>query len=251
MMLAVLRNFGRKLAKALTLAVRPGFRRGLIFGVGAGIEHEELLNGLNAGTVVDVGANKGQFALLALALFPQAKIYAFEPLAGPFARLTAWGRREDRLICRRLALAQTAGTQVMHVSARADNSSLRAITPRQTAQFPGTERVGEEEVAVARLDEVLCPADLVEPALLKIDVQGGELDVLRGATALLPYFEWVYVECSFVEFYQGQDLIDEVTEFLAQAGFSPTVYWRTCRDAAGAPMQADVLFGKTDPFMSP
>lgn len=236
------RDMGRKIAKAVMLARTPRFRRGLMAGIGAGIEHEALLRELDVRTVVDVGANKGQFALLALELFPQAQVHAFEPLAAPFARLAAWGRDEPRLTCWRLALADAAGPRVMHVSARMDSSSLRAITGRQTAQFPGTHEVGEESVMAARLDETLTMADLHAPALLKIDVQGGELEVLQGAAALLPGFDRIYVECSFSEFYQGQALADEVTDFLAAAGFTPTVYWRPCRDADGRPVQADILF---------
>lgn len=238
----ILRDFGRKLVKAAALARTPRYRRGLLAGVGAGIEHEALLRGMNMRTVVDVGANKGQFALLALELFPQAAVHAFEPLAEPFARLVGWSGRERRLTCRRLALADAAGPRMMHVSAQMDSSSLRAITRRQTAQFPGTHEVGVEHVTAARLDEVLTAADLVAPALLKIDVQGGELEVLRGAAGLLPHFDWIYVECSFFEFYEGQALADDVAAFLAAVGFQPTVYWRPCRDAAGRPAQADVLF---------
>jgi FkbM family methyltransferase len=245
-MSAALRNLRRKLAKALTLARTPRFRRGLRAGVGAGIEHEALLRGMDVRTVVDVGANKGQFALLALELFPQARVHAFEPLTEPFARLSAWSGGETRLIRRRLALAEAAETRMMHVSAQADSSSLRAITGRQVAQFPGTHEVGLEEVAAERLDLVLSPADLVPPALLKIDVQGGELDVLRGATDLLACFTWIYVECSFIEFYEGQALADDVVAFLAAAGFEATVCWRPCRDANGRPVQADILFARNN-----
>lgn len=238
-----LREFARKLAKAALLVRTPRFRRGLLAGAAAGIEHEELLRGLGTvRTVVDVGANKGQFALLALELFPDATVHAFEPLAAAFARLGAWSRHEHRLTRHCLALATAAGTQAMHVSARMDSSSLRPITHRQTVQFPHTHEVGQEWVRVARLDETLTPRDLPAPALLKIDVQGGELEVLRGAAGVLPCFDWVYVECSFVEFYQGQGLVADVAELLDAAGFEAAVFWRPCRDAAGRPVQADVLF---------
>lgn len=242
------RDLGRKLVKALTLARTPRFRRGLWAGAAAGIEHAALLRGLEARTVVDVGANTGQFALLALELFPQAQVHAFEPLAAPFARLKSWGRNEPRLTLWRLALAEAAGPRTMHVSARIDSSSLRAITGRQTAQFPGTHEVGVAQVTAARLDATLTAADLAAPALLKIDVQGGELEVLRGAAALLSCFAWIYVECSFVEFYEGQALADEVADFLAAAGFLPTVCWRPCRDADGRPAQADILFVRNEAF---
>lgn len=232
----------RKIAKALRLLRTPRFRRGLMVGAAAGVEHAPLLGGLDVGAVVDVGANKGQFALLALELFPTATVHAFEPLAAPFACLGRWSAGEPRLIRHRLALADQGGERPMHVAARDDSSSLRAITERQTSQFPGTHCVGEETVTVARLDRTLTAADLPGPALLKIDAQGGELDILRGATALLPAFTWIYAECSFIELYEGQALADEVEAFLAAAGFRPVVYWQPSRGPDGRPVQADILF---------
>jgi FkbM family methyltransferase len=244
----VFQELRRKAVKAAALLRTPRFRRGLRRGAAAAIEHAPLLAGLiDSGlrTVVDVGANKGQFALLALELFPAAAVHAFEPLTAPGARMAAWGRDEPRLRLYPLALAETAGPRTMHISARMDNSSLRVISERQTAQFPGTHRVGVTTVETARLDEILAAADLPPPALLKIDVQGGELEVLYGAAGVLRLFDWVYVECSFVEFYEGQGSVDDIVACLADAGFSPLVYWNLCRDSRGRPVQADVLFART------
>lgn len=241
----VFQELRRKAVKAAALLRTPRYRRGLRRGAAAAIEHAPLLAGLigpGVRTVVDVGANKGQFALLALELFPAAAVHAFEPLAAPYARMAAWGRAEPRLRLYPLALAESAGPRTMHVAARMDNSSLRAISERQTAQFPGTHRVGATEVETARLDQVLGPAELQPPALLKIDVQGGELETLHGAEGVLRHFDWVYVECSFVEFYEGQGLADDIAGHLTAAGFSPVVYWNLCRNGRGRVVQADALF---------
>ena len=234
----------RKLAKAARLLRIPRYRWPLALGVAAACEHEAVLADLPVGTVIDVGANKGQFALLALELFPEAVVHAFEPLAAPFARLSAWGKDETRLARHRLALAAIAGPATMQVTARDDSSSLRAITDRQVAVFPGTHAIGTELVETARLDAVLSPAQLRPPTLLKIDVQGSELEVLKGAGALLGLIDWVYVECSFEELYAGQSLEPEVTAFLGAAGFTPLVHWNIARDEGGRPVQADVLFGR-------
>ena len=60
---------------------------------------------------------------------------------------------------------------------------------------------------------------LARPSLLKIDVQGFELEVLKGATGLLPEIDAVSVEASDVELYEGQALLGEIERFLDEAGF--------------------------------
>lgn len=73
----------RKLAKAARLSAYTQGRRGLKDGVAMTLEHIPALKNLKPELVVDVGANKGQFSLLARQLFPQARVIAFEPLSEP------------------------------------------------------------------------------------------------------------------------------------------------------------------------
>ena len=73
--------------KLLRLLADRRFRAGLRYGVGATIEHAGALAGRDFASVVDIGANRGQFTLFAAGLFPQARIFAFEPLPGPYAVL--------------------------------------------------------------------------------------------------------------------------------------------------------------------
>ena len=71
---------------------------------------------------------------------------------------------------------------------------------------------------IQRLDACLT-TPLARPSLLKIDVQGFELEVLKGATGLLPEIDAVSVEASDVELYEGQALLGEIERFLDEAGF--------------------------------
>src|SRR4051812_7539188 len=73
-----------RILKKLSILVPNGeYRRGLRAGVAAAIEHQQLLRTLDARTVLDIGANCGQFALATRACLPDARIHAFEPLPGP------------------------------------------------------------------------------------------------------------------------------------------------------------------------
>ena len=74
------KGFLRKCGKALRLVRTPRFRKAMWKGVAATIEHRGCLSRYAPRTVVDIGAHKGQFALLALEIFPSARVYSFEPL---------------------------------------------------------------------------------------------------------------------------------------------------------------------------
>jgi FkbM family methyltransferase len=186
----------RRLCKAFGLVINPRFRRGLWQGVAAAIEHRHL-GSARAHAVVDVGAHRGQFSLLALELFPRATVLAFEPLTRAHRRLARLLGDEPRFRLYPMALGREAGERPLLIAARDDCSSLRAATGAQMALEPRSRSVGSERVPVARLDEVLRADQLRAPALLKIDVQGQELEVLDGALGLLSHFEVIYLEASF------------------------------------------------------
>ena len=235
----------RQAAKLLRLLPDPVFRRGLRFGVGAAIEHRGVLASLAPETVVDVGAHAGQFSLLVRALHPRARIVAFEPLAEAAQRYRRVFAGDPQVTLHQAAVAPRRGRAALHVSASPDSSSLLPITRRQVERFPGTEARAVVEVEAAPLDAFLEPADIRPPALLKIDVQGFELEVLRASRALLEAFECVYVEASFEVLYEGQALAGEVAAFLDRHGFSEIGRYGVSRSPEGRPVQADFLFRRS------
>lgn len=231
--------------KLWRVATVPAYWWGLRHGVAAAVEHEAAALDHDYRTVVDVGANRGQFLLVAARRFPRAKLVAFEPL--PAARqvlrraVPRW--RPVRLFD--LALSDSAGTATFHVSRADDSSSLLPIAAAQVTTFPGTDEVDQVPVRTARLDEVLTPADVEPPVLLKIDAQGGELAVLKGAAGLLGAFDTILVECSFVELYEGQPTADTVLRFLHAHGFALHSVGAVTTAAGGRPVQADLVFERS------
>lgn len=133
-------------------------------------------------------------------------------------------------------------TATIHVSRSDDSSSLLAITTSQSQIFPGTEEVGTHKVQVGPLSQFISPQDIKSPALLKIDVQGYELQTLKGCIELLKRFTYVYVECSFVELYRGQALANEVISFLQDLGFVLEGIYNMTYDQHGNAIQGDFLF---------
>lgn len=233
----------RKPRKLLRLLRTPRYRQALrAHRVAAAIEHDEVAFGHAFRTVIDVGGHTGQFALFARERFPGARILVVEPLEdGRRAIEAVLGESVEVLP---YAAGAEAGTAELHVSAASDSSSLLPITENYTSAWAGTHEVGTVSVEVRPLDDALAVDDLPGPLLLKIDVQGGEGDVLRGARRLLERVDEVYVEVSFVEFYDGQVLADEVVELMRAAGLRLTGVYGVAHDRSGRTLQADLLFAR-------
>src|ERR671919_833196 len=94
----------RRAHKLLRLMAHRRFRAGLRHGVAATIEHAGALAGRSFASVVDIGANRGQFTAFAAGLYPQARIFAFEPLPAPHAVLARIAARNDRIRAFRTAI---------------------------------------------------------------------------------------------------------------------------------------------------
>ena len=231
----------RRARKLLRLVVDRRFRAGLRYGVAATIEHAGALAGRDFASVVDVGANRGQFTVFAAGLFPRARIFAFEPLPGPYAVLARIAAGHERIRAIRAAIGPQAAPARIHVMDPDDCSSLLAPTGHQSALFPQTRLAGSLPVEMAPLAAFIGPGDLHAPALLKLDVQGFELAALAGCAALLDRFAAIYVECSFMPLYAGQPLADEVLAHLRDQGFRLRGVFNLTHDRSGRAVQADFL----------
>jgi FkbM family methyltransferase len=242
--IAGLTKRARKLAYIMAVAAwRTALSR---HRVAAGVEHARVLRNLGpVHTVVDIGANRGQFALAARHCFPGARIISFEPLSGPAALYRLVFGRDDHAMLVEAAVGPQSGDAQIHLSARDDSSSLLPITARQDEMFPGTAEAGTERIRVVRVADVLPAQEVAVPALLKLDVQGFELQALEGSEDVLARFDWVYAECSFVELYGGQALADEVIAWLRERGFRLMGIFNMSYDRLGHAIQADFLFRKS------
>ena len=228
--------------KLLRLLAVPAYWRGLRQGVAAGVEHGTLLKSMKMATVVDIGANRGQFSLVARWCFPQARILAFEPLLGAVAKFSRVFAVDDRVTLNAVAIGPKAEQRSLHVSRSDDSSSLLPITERQSRLFPGTEEQRVTDVTVAPLGDFVDARDVCRPALLKLDVQGFELEALKGCESLLGVFDAIYVECSFIELYRGQALLADVINWLYDRGFRLQGAYNLCYDSQGLAVQGDFLF---------
>jgi FkbM family methyltransferase len=233
-----------RLRKLAALATDVFFMRAFLRGgVAPAIEHRSVLRRLPFDFVVDVGANRGQFSLMCRRLGPTAVIVAFEPLMEPakiYRTIFAGDTRTRLHIC---ALGTGRGEIAMNVSGHDDASSLLPISKIQTDNFPGTGAVSTRPVAVRPMSDFMQPSEMGTRNLLKIDVQGFELEVLKSGENVLPQFDWIYAECSFVPLYEGQALADEIIVYLEARGFRLSgQYNPSYARVGGGLLQADLLF---------
>ena len=233
-----------RIIKLYECLIDPAFRQALFrHGVAAEPEHRHVL-GPDLATVVDIGANRGQFALAVRRWAPQARVVAFEPLAVPATRFRKVFQDDSRVMFHQAAIGPEGGEAIIHVSAADDSSSLLPISPLQQRLFPGTGEVRTETIKVGRLADFVSAKEIAGPALLKLDVQGFELEALHGCEDLLECFACVYAECSFVELYEGQALADEIIAWLREQGFKLSGVYNLCYDKKGKAVQGDFLFTK-------
>jgi FkbM family methyltransferase len=234
----------KKLIEAL-VSWRP-LKSLLMHGVLAGFEHKYVLS-MGFETIVDIGANKGQFALAARYFSPSAMIIAFEPLIGPatiFRKIFAGDMRVS-LHC--VAISDECGTLKMHVSKREDSSSLLPISAAQERLYPGTGEASTLDVDVGPLSTYVSKFDIRGKSLLKLDVQGYEYQVLMGCYDLINKFSYVYCEASFVELYINQKLAKDVIKWMEVNGFFLAgAYNFSYSKKSGQSIQADLLFKRQD-----
>lgn len=216
----------------------------LFHRVAAALEHQGGLRALRCKVVVDIGANRGQFSLAARQFYPEATIISFEPLPGPASIYRRIFQKDQKVRLHQAAIGTESGTSEIHVSRRDDSSSLLPISQLQTTLFPGTEESSVVEINIGRLSDYIQENELESPALLKLDVQGYELEALKGSENLLTRFDYVYVECSFIELYQGQVLANDVIQHLNNHGFKLKGIYNLSYDHDGIAIQGDFLFSR-------
>jgi len=216
----------------------------LIKGAVAGTEHRMALESLKPDFVVDVGANRGQFALIARKACPSAKVISFEPLEEPAQTFRKVFSNDSNIVLHLCAIGREKTIALIHVSEDDDSSSLLPVTKMQTDLFPGSIEQTTRQVMVYPLSEVIDPDCIPPDSLLKIDVQGYELDVLQGCEGVLQRFSHLYIECSFVELYEDQALAHQIIAWLTERGFVLRSIHNIHYGKNGMAIQGDFLFSK-------
>lgn len=206
------------------------------------------LEHLGASSVLDVGANIGQFATALRSSGYRGTIVSCEPLTDAFAHLRRRAAHDPGWVVRQTAVGSEVGSAEINISANSYSSSLLEMTDAHTSAAPGSHTVAAETVPLTTIEELVRELDL-DPArtLLKIDTQGYEPQVLDGAGPLVGTLAAISLELSFVPLYAGQQLFDELVERLRGAGYLLYAIEGGFGDRqTGRMLQCDGLFVRSD-----
>lgn len=166
--------------------------------------------------IFDVGANVGQSITRARKHWPSSVIHAFEPSEATFAILKKNTFGMPNLHLNQCALGANGGQATFLLYADSVHSSILA----PGAGLAPSAVIGEQSVTVRTVDEYCAEHHIDRVDLLKIDTQGYDLEVLRGAERTLRSAPVVFVELTFSDTYAGQPPYYEVLRFLHETGFA-------------------------------
>lgn len=211
------------------------------------------LNWLGISTVLDVGANIGQYGSALRASGFTGDILSCEPLPDAYATLSRRSASDPRWATLHTAVGAEIGTLEINVAANSFSSSVLPMTSEHTSAAPGSEFVGVEVVPVTTVAEILAERALTPgTTMLKIDTQGYETQVLDGCGTHLPHFAAIQLELSFVALYEGQQLADALMRRLEDLGFGLYALDAGFADPrTGRMLQADGFFVRGDLIPEP
>jgi FkbM family methyltransferase len=196
------------------------------------------------GTVIDGGANVGQFARAAAETYPRAEVHSFEPLAAAISEFRRNLADKPQVHLHEVALGAKDGETTFFPNANSQSSSILPEAAGHGDRFIHDKQLTAIQVSVARLDTVFADGQLPRPLLLKLDLQGYELEALKGAPRLLQATDYILAETVFVRMYEGEPLFGEVMDWLRQAGFEFCEPLAFLSDAQGRIVQMDALFSR-------
>jgi FkbM family methyltransferase len=189
--------------------------------------------GFRPGGIIDVGANVGAWAATVARIFPSCAIHMIEAQPALEPELAATGFPYTIAL-----LGPVERTAVPFFLSGTGSSAMEEVTgfAKDSIDLP-----------VKRLDDLEPVKALRSPLLLKLDVQGYELQVLAGAAEVLGQTEVILAEVSLLEYNKGSPLMHEVIAYLAERNFLPyDICGEMRRSSDMALFQTDMIFVRRD-----
>lgn len=183
---------------------------------------KKIMAYFNIDTVLDIGANTGQYGRQLRSEIGYAKkIISFEPLSTAFEVLKANAKPDPNWQVFNFALGDAEEYKEINISGNSFSSSMLDMLPSHIESAPQSKYIGKETITVKKLDSVF--SDICKPSAnvyMKIDTQGFESKVLKGAKRSLPQIGTMQMELSLVPLYKGERLFDEMLILMKEKGYA-------------------------------
>lgn len=224
--------------------------------VTVGVEHRDFMLSVagEVNCVIDVGMNRGQFLLAALHWLSPSQYVGFEPIPYVYNSVKCLLKKiaiRPKATLYNLALSDTVKLSKFYLSQKTDCSSLLKPVANSLYYNSKVECKSRINLMLSTLDTVLAPPNQVDDKiLLKIDTQGTELTVLRGARELLKsgVVKHIYVEVSEIIHYHGQCHFLELLDYLNSFNFNLIAFYNTNFARDGRLVYADAHFALVTNF---
>jgi FkbM family methyltransferase len=188
--------------------------------------------------IFDVGAHAGEFTKLCRATWPAAKLTCFEVLPGPVRELRQWCARDGNANVIELLL----GAEPKEAVPLHELGTASSILDEHIAQASRTGLYPMQTI-----DGIVTSRCIDAPDLLKLDVQGYELEVLKGAQRTLKKISAILAEINLIDIHKNVPLLDDLIVFIREKGFvAYDICGLTRRPLDQGLWQADFIFVPRD-----
>ncbi len=205
------------------------------------------INHFKINSIIDIGANKGQFALKLFENKFKGNVISFEPLEEEHKILNDISLNNEKWkIARRCAIGKKDVKKKFHISLNRESSSLLKILPKHTLLRPDSKTQKIKIINVEKLDNFHNQiTKLKKNLLLKIDTQGSEMDVLLGAGKVINEIKCLFVEVSLIPLYKNQKLWFDIIKYLKKYKFEVWSIDQLLKNSVtGQTYQIDIFFHK-------
>jgi len=204
----------------------------------------DLLRRREVTHLIDAGANRGQFAHYMRLQGYKAVIHSFEPLPDAFVELERMAHADGGIRPHNVALSDQTGSSTFFVGSNDQTSSLQAAIDHSTPEIGLARQI---EVTTIRLEDLINDGTIAKKSLphtvLKLDVQGHEMAVLRGCGKYICGFAGIFLETAIEKMYVGEADFAEIINFLNSNGYKIKAFkGGYFHPEIGNLMQIDILF---------
>lgn len=195
------------------------------------LEHDLLrMVGTRSPTVFDIGANKGQTIEMMLRVFERPRIYSFEPAASLASELQA-RFASCGVVVESLAMGSQVGERSFIQYTNNELSSLLEVSSNSGNPFAKAEETQRQRVQISTVDHYASEKKISAIDILKIDTQGFDLEVLKGASGIISGagIKLIQVEILFEKLYEGQCTAGQLIDWLGERNYLPVAFYESVR----------------------